>query len=456
MPDKNIKEFKSEKKEAEHQLHGLKLSIKAFDRIEKNAINTIKRNRVKTRIAELESKVIELNNKIEYHENYQEDIIENSDDKTTKFKKEIKNTPALERKIHTHITNDESEKITVINIDEIHDDLMKLSNIHGVHLDFIRKIQALIDFYKNNIDGNDTSKIIKKTGFHQFIEILKLYSQNIKIGPYHLENMIGSGGESRVYLAHDELRKYAIKIFDGDYNQLKKSENIKNEAKIISKINSKHVVFCYGFDTTSIDFQHTIYDGISYMAMEFMSNGSYLDIEKNNIQIDIVTVMRDILHGVSDIHNCGVIHNDLKPQNFLFNEQLKVKISDFGISKNNNEKRDIGGSFHYMAPEIMALWSNKKVDHIPYSELSDIYSIGCSFYRMVSGKTPMSHALQKEKSNGTTRINMNEIIGKYDIPKISSERHAISNKIQDIIMSCLSFNPQDRPRKIKDIINEFI
>ena len=126
------------------------------------------------------------------------------------------------------------------------------------------------------------------------------------------------------------------------------------------------------------------------ILMEYMEGGSLSDImRKNETGLKIGTIkniMRQLLRGITHLHEHNIIHRDLKPANILTcTKQAIFKIADFGISTEVIEqmstcKRSVAGTPWYMAPEVIL--------GQPYSFGVDIWSLGCVLYELVCGKKP--------------------------------------------------------------------
>ena len=138
-------------------------------------------------------------------------------------------------------------------------------------------------------------------------------------------------------------------------------------------------------------------EGIYYFVMEYMPGGSVEDqIEREGrIAPDrAVGILVDVARGLSYAEEQGVVHRDIKPENLMFDEEGTVKIVDLGIAGQVRGRRGfeqtegVFGSPHYIAPEQAA---GERIDH-----RADIYGLGASAYRMLSGRTLFTGASQAE------------------------------------------------------------
>ena len=203
-----------------------------------------------------------------------------------------------------------------------------------------------------------------------------------KILNYQITDLIGEGGMGIVYLAvHEKLdRKVSVKVLNP---LLARDEEIRNrflqEAKTLSRLNHQNIVTLYDFADI---------DGNLYLIMEYIE-GSNLNTliskaEYYNNTGRIIKIFKQILDGFSYAHSRGVIHRDIKPSNIILKSDDTPKILDFGIAKILETDKRLTktgtrmGSVMYMSPEQVL---GKEVD-----TRSDIYSLGVTFYEMVTGK----------------------------------------------------------------------
>ncbi len=200
---------------------------------------------------------------------------------------------------------------------------------------------------------------------------------------YIIEDLLGEGGMGKIYLAREELteRRVAIKMLNPAL--VKDDEFVRrfvSEARILSGLLNPHIVALYNFFR---------YSGTFFMVLEF-ANGETLKslIRKVGLLPEerSLKILSRIAAGLRYAHSKNVIHRDIKPSNIIVNNKDEIKITDFGIAKIMG---DLSltlagtklGTVLYMSPEQVL--ADKEIDH-----RSDIYSLGVSFYEMLTGKLP--------------------------------------------------------------------
>ena len=167
---------------------------------------------------------------------------------------------------------------------------------------------------------------------------------------------LGKGGFGRVIKVLNKLdnKYYALKeilIREETENDIK---NYQKEADILSKFNCENIVKYYDSFKENEKF---------YILMEYCDGENLKEfINKNNNNNSLIeekilyNIIIQICIGIKEIHKMKIIHRDLKPENIFMNENMNIKIGDFGISKQLNKDysktTNKMGSIYYMAPEI--------------------------------------------------------------------------------------------------------
>lgn len=209
-----------------------------------------------------------------------------------------------------------------------------------------------------------------------------------KVGKYEIVKELGHGATSTVYLALDPFnqQQVALKVFDlnvlHDNNRAKAYRKLLlTEASLAGKLSHPHIVKIYD----------AVMDGdLNYMVMEYVEGET---LEKYG-EVDH---LMDLGHIAEIIYKCckaleyaqyqGVTHRDIKPANILLHGENDIKISDFGaavIDTQQSTQVTGVGSPAYMSPE--------QIREHQLTHQTDIYSLGVTMYRLLTGKLPFEAA----------------------------------------------------------------
>ena len=202
-------------------------------------------------------------------------------------------------------------------------------------------------------------------------------------GRYRINARIGHGGMAEVYEATDIInkRKVAIKMIREDVMiDPINLRRFQNEATIASSLSHPNIVKVYN---------HGTIEGRPYIANEYVKGQTMKEMLDFRTSIPIAEAVGYMLQLTSALfyaHQHNIIHRDIKPQNIYVMPDGTIKLGDFGIAQAEGiddgltRTTDIVGSVHYLAPEI----SQGK----PASIQSDIYSVGVTFYELLTGHVP--------------------------------------------------------------------
>jgi serine/threonine-protein kinase len=207
-------------------------------------------------------------------------------------------------------------------------------------------------------------------------------------GRYKIDALLGSGGMSAVYKAYDPnlRRTVAIKLIHPHLStDLDFVYRFKKEAAAVAAFRHPNIVQVFDFDS----------DGeVYYMVLEFVPGETLQDrlkhLKKNNTPMPVEQAVRIILNmcdALSYAHKQGTIHRDIKPANIMLDPEGQAILMDFGIVKILNATSHtatdaVVGTARYMSPEVIR-------SEYP-DERSDIYSLGVTFFEMVSGQPPFN------------------------------------------------------------------
>jgi len=213
-----------------------------------------------------------------------------------------------------------------------------------------------------------------------------------KIDDFKILKYLDSGKAGDVYLVKPikkintyKEQKLAIKVYKSWVLERRNEvERIRREAKIGQKIRSPNLVRIY-----DVKINTDVPNG-TYLVMEYIDGDTLKKWVSEHYPIDIkkfIDLAMQICEGVKTLHENGIIHRDIKPNNIMVTNDEKIKIMDFGVVKPYGQKTitdsdEFLGTIAYSSPEY--LFGSK------CNFGTDIYSTGCVFYYMLSGEEPYS------------------------------------------------------------------
>ncbi|GAB6946447.1 serine/threonine-protein kinase [Vulcanisaeta sp. JCM 16161] len=267
-------------------------------------------------------------------------------------------------------------------------------------------------------------------------------------GKYLIDNVVATGGFSYVLRGRDEWgRVYAIKVLkdrDSRGNPLANDPRVlssfKKEMSEYLLIESPHIVKVFEVHIPPDEKlpYKSLEDYLSeppYVVMEFMEGGSLRDLMREKGPLELNEFLRlaySITLALSELHKANIVHLDLKPENILFKDRERriVKIGDLGAAKIMVGGKSYVSQFSiaYAAPEV-----SKGIADVR----SDIYSLSCIFYEMLTGINPHIHRLSS---------------GQAVVPLITSYRPDVPPEIASLIMRGLELNPSLRPSSTNEIL----
>ncbi|MCS7470714.1 protein kinase [Stieleria sp. ICT_E10.1] len=207
---------------------------------------------------------------------------------------------------------------------------------------------------------------------------------------YELITELGSGGMGVVYRAkHGQLgRDTALKVLRGDRDNLEDRLRFDREAKLAASLSNPHTVTIYDYGRGD--------EGEAYCVMEFLKGITLYDVVARSGFQPIgraLFILRQVCDSLGEAHKLGLVHRDIKPQNIMLSLDASVGdwavVFDFGLAKPLQPDADSyqtaetiwAGTPMYMAPERYREPNN-------IDPRSDIYSVGCIAYFLLSGRPP--------------------------------------------------------------------
>ena len=203
------------------------------------------------------------------------------------------------------------------------------------------------------------------------------------IKDYEIKEKLGEGAYGSVYKVSKKNSNefFVIKKIPLYGLDQKEKEDVKNEAKILSQIQSNYVVKYYD----SFENENAL-----NIVMEFCDNGDLNDFIESKKKTKkllkeelIMQIFIKIVIGLAYLHKHNILHRDLKTPNIFLTHGLEIKIGDLGVAKvlsHTSFAKTLIGTPYYLSPEIC--------EEKPYNDKSDVWALGCILYELITYKHP--------------------------------------------------------------------
>ena len=245
-----------------------------------------------------------------------------------------------------------------------------------------------------------------------------------RIDRYELKQRIGAGGQATVYLAEDTVleRQVAVKVMNQIVSEEEAfADRFMKEARLAASLTHRNIATVYDFK---------IEKDYACIIMEYLPNSVDKILHRNG-PLAPPRASQITIHAAEALqhaHNNGVVHRDIKPHNILLSPEGMAKVTDFGIARASDliSTTDTVGTPVYMSPEQCR---RENVSDVR----SDIYSLGVSFYEMLSGHPPFQGSYQE-----LTEAHLSQ-----PVPRFDSSLN-IPQSLESIVMKCLAKDPDYR------------
>ena len=266
------------------------------------------------------------------------------------------------------------------------------------------------------------------------------------IGPFQLLRLIRAGTTTQVWeaLRSGEKERIALKVLLKNYRKDKHEINqLKHEALVGSTLDHANIIKIFDFHDDQ---------GYPLLAMQLF-NARNLKIEMRErpdfIRQCVSPIIRCGAMGLEHLHNQGWIHCDVKPDNFLVDDEANVKLIDFSIALKTKKKgglssllgggktKAIRGTRSYMAPE--------QIRQKYPSPCSDMYGFGCMLFELLAGKPPF------------TANTPDELLQKHlkaPLPSLEASSDA-SKDFAEIVKKMIAKKPEDRFQSMGEFLAQF-
>jgi predicted Ser/Thr protein kinase len=246
---------------------------------------------------------------------------------------------------------------------------------------------------------------------------------------YELKDVVGTGGMSSVYCAHDTLleRDVALKLLHEhharDHGYV---ERFRHEARAVAQLSHPSIV-------TVIDRGED--GGRQFIVFEYVDGESLKQVvERGPLSVRrTLELGLEVARALAFAHAQGLVHRDVKPQNVLLTRDGRAKVTDFGIARTLDavgltETGTVLGTSHYIAPEQAR---GERVDR-----KTDVYSFGIVLYEMLTGAVPYD-------GESFLAVAMKHV---HDpVPSVSDQRPDCPLRLAALVERCLAKDPTERP-----------
>lgn len=300
-------------------------------------------------------------------------------------------------------------------------------------------------------------------------------TQGLVLGKYIVLDKIGAGGMGQVYKAFDRRmeRVVALKLLPASAlaepaspDQLHVANVPRIEAPFQAMAAPEAVARLYREARAAARLHHpnivTVYDadeagGVYFLAMEYLEGRDLASLVKERHPLPVEEAVDYILQaarGLEYAHQHGIVHRDIKPANLVLDERSTVKILDMGlariVSQTDNavdKNADTGrltktgqvvGTVDYMSPE-------QAEDMREADERSDIYSLGCTLFALLTGRPPYS---------GDTWVKKFLAHREAEIPSSRTLRPDVPARLDSVISKMVAKLPADRHQSMGELICE--
>ncbi|KAF0980661.1 hypothetical protein FDP41_013144 [Naegleria fowleri] len=327
------------------------------------------------------------------------------------------------------------------------------ANLTTIDSPYDEPLKAFLDIYENRILIVDSSQLVASPPSNNTLpqkpfikpktvseELLKKHTKR----SFHIESILGRGCFGCVYLCREEFdgcpsgERMALKIVSPSGNVM---PNVYGEYKLMKSLEHESVMKVYDY----YEMLTSLQPGAMF-TMKYYEKGDLRqfieEYEKKEMKISIHWIYDFILQMASClnfIHKRKIIHRDLKPENIFLEEcsehTCKIVLGDFGLAKNIPKSH---GLFSQVG--TMKYWSPEVVNNDEYGSETDIWSLGCVMYELMTLKSKQVERIVTLRQEGAL---VNDMVNRYpqEIPMI------------ELIVKMLNKHHKDRP-SAEEILNQ--